>query len=133
MKKYLKFIPHIAFAAILLFMGAIGKLTGHENAVAMFTEINLFGQGEAFGRYLVGLGQLAAAIGIFFKPTRKLAAVLGIAIMLGAVYFHYVLELGAPVLPIVTAALGLWILGTTGCAGCKRQMCAGKTCEVTEE
>lgn len=133
MKKYLKYIPYLAFAGILLFMGAIGKLTGHEQAVAMFTEINLFGQGEALGRYLVGLGQLAAAIGVFFKPTRKLAAILGIVIMLGAMYFHYALELGAPVLAIVTAALGLWILGTTkGCGKCKKGMCSDGVCPVKE-
>ena len=130
MKKYLKFIPHVAFAGILIFMGAIGKLTGAAPAVSMFEQINLYGQGEAFGRILVGLGQLAAAVGVFFKATRKSGAVLGIAIMLGAVYFHYDLGLGAPVLPIVTAALGLWILSTTGCKGCGKGMCAGKTCNV---
>lgn len=130
MKKYLKFIPHVIFAGILIFMGAIGKLTAAEPAVMMFTQIDLLGQGEAFGRILVGLGQLAAAVGVFFKPTRKIAAVLGIAIMLGAVYYHYDLGLGAPVLPIVTAAFGLWILGTTGCKDCGKGICGGKTCPV---
>lgn len=130
MKKYIKFIPHVAFAAIMIFVGAFGKLTGAAPAVSMFTEINLFGQGEAFGRILVGLGQLGAAIGVFFKPTRKIAAALGIAIMLGAVYFDYVLELGAPLLPIITAALALWILSTAGCKGCSKGMCTGKTCAV---
>jgi len=130
MKKYLKFIPHIIFAGILVFMGAIGKLTGAEGSVSMFQEINLFGQGEVFGRILVGLGQLAAAVGVFFKPTRKIAAILGIAIMLGAIYFHYALELGAPTLPIITAALGLWILSTTGCKGCKKVVCSGKKCLI---
>lgn len=130
MKKYIKFIPHVAFAAIMIFVGAFGKLTGAAPAVSMFTEINLFGQGEAFGRILVGLGQLAAAVGVFFKPTRKIAAALGIAIMLGAIYFHYDLGLGAPILPIVTSALGLWILSTTGCKGCGKGACSGKTCPV---
>ena len=131
MKKYLKFIPHVAFAGILIFMGAIGKLTGAAPAVSMFEQINLFGQGEAFGRILVGLGQLAAAAGVFFKPTRKIAAILGIMIMLGAMYFHYALELGAPIFAIITAALGIWILSTTkGCGKCGKGLCAEGVCPV---
>ena len=130
MKKYLKFIPHVVFAGILVFMGALGKLTGAEPAVSMFQQINLFGQGEAFGRILVGLGQLAAAVGVFFASTRKIAVIVGVGIMLGAIYFHYALELGAPILPIITGALGLWILSTTGCKGCKKKMCSGTKCTV---
>lgn len=130
MKKYLKFIPHVIFAGILIFMGAIGKLTGAESAVFIFEQIDFFGQDESFGRILVGLGQLGAAIGVFFKPTRKIAVIIGIAIMLGAIYFHYALELGAPTVPIITAALGLWILSTTGCTGCKKVTCSGKTCAI---
>jgi len=56
MKKFIKYIPHIVFAVLMIGMGAFGKLTGAEQSVAMFETINLFGKGEMFGRILVGLG-----------------------------------------------------------------------------
>ncbi|MAQ77118.1 hypothetical protein CL684_01185 [Candidatus Campbellbacteria bacterium] len=136
MKKYLKFLPQVLFAAGLLFIGAIGKLTGAEPAVAMFQQINLFEQGEAFGRILVGLTQLFAAIGVFFRPTRKIAALAGIVTMIGAIYFHLTLFGGTIIMPVIVLLLGAWIFikGGCGCCGnkCGSKNCTSGTCSVEE-
>ena len=131
MKKVLKYLPQILFAAALVFMGALGKLTGADQAVAMFTDINLFGQVEAFGRILVGLLQLFAGVGVFFKPTRKLAAIVGIVVMAGAIYYHLTLLGGSPIVAIVVLILGVWIL-KKGCGCCKKKgTCdTSKTCDT---
>jgi hypothetical protein len=146
MKKLLKYLPQILFAAALIFMGAIGKLTGAAPAVDMFTQIDLFGQGEAFGRILVGLGQLAAGIGVFFKPTRKIAAVVGIVIMAGAIFYSVTLFGASPIIAIVVLALGVWILLKGGCKGCctkgacdsskkcdSGKCCEGETCDASKK
>jgi len=138
MKKVLNYLPHILFAAALIFMGAIGKLTGQAPAVGMFEQINLFGQGEAFGRILVGLGQLAAGIGVFFKPTRKLAAIIGIVIMAGAVFYSVTLFGASPIIPIVVLAFGVWILVKGECKGCCKkggcdEKCSDGTCDASKK
>lgn len=130
MKKYLKFIPHVIFAAALIFMGAIGKLTGAAPAVAMFEQINMFGLGEQFGRIAVGLGQLFAGIGVFFLATRKSAAVIGIAVMAGAVFYSVDLFQTSPIVPLVVMALGIYILLSGGCKGCAKGKCANGTCKA---
>lgn len=132
MKKFVKYIPHIAFAALMIGFGAIGKLTGAAPAVAMFETINLFGLGESTGRILVGLGQLFAGIGIFFPATRKSAAVIGMAIMAGAIYFHLTLFGGSPVLAIITFILSIYLLlSAKVCSTCcsKKSACNAGTCE----
>lgn len=130
MKKFLKLLPLILFAVSLIGLGAIGKLTGAAPAVEMFEQINLFGQGEAFGRILVGLGQLAAGIGVFFKPTRKIAAVLGLAIMAGAVAFHISVIGVAPIMyvAIATMALAIYIIFAGG--SCGHKTCSTGTCSA---
>ncbi|MFT7328032.1 MAG: hypothetical protein ACI870_000210 [Crocinitomicaceae bacterium] len=129
MKKYLKYIPHIAFAVLIIGFGAIGKLTGAAPAVEMFEAINLFGLGEQFGRIMVGLGQLFAGIGIFFVLTRKSSAVLGMAIMAGAVYFHLTIFGGSPALAIITFILAVYLLLTSKCCG-KKGTCESGTCSA---
>lgn len=130
MKKVLKMLPQILFAAALIFMGAIGKLTGQAPAVDMFTQIDFLGMGEQFGRIVVGLGELFAGVGVFFKPTRKIAAVLGIAVMAGAIFYHLTLLGGSPIIAIVTMALGIYILLAGGCKGCSKGKCEGGTCKA---
>ncbi len=123
MKKILTYLPHILFSAALLFVGAFGKLTGAAPAVAMFEQIDMFGFGEQFGRITVGLGQLFAGIGIFCKSTRKISAVIGIAIMAGAVFYHLTLFGGSPALPIVVMVLGIYILLKGDCKKCENGKC----------
>jgi len=130
MKKVLKMLPQILFAASLILMGAIGKITGAAPAVDMFTQIDLLGMGEQFGRLAVGFGQLFAGIGVFFKPTRKSAAVLGIAVMAGAIFYHLTLFGGSPAIAIATMALGIWILLSGKCGQCKSKKCEGETCKA---
>ncbi len=129
MKKFVKYIPHIAFAALMIGFGAIGKLTGAAPAVAMFEAIALFDQPENVGRILVGLGQLAAGIGIFFAATRKSAAVLGMALMAGAIYFHLTLIGGSPVLAIITFILSAYLL-LKGGKCCGKSTCGTGTCSA---
>jgi hypothetical protein len=130
MKKYLKFIPHVVFAAGLILLGAIGKLTGAAPAVAMFEQINMFGLGEQFGRIAVGLGQLFAGIGVFFVVTRKSAAVIGVAIMAGAVFYSIDLFGTSPVAPLIVMVLGIYILLAGGCKGCAKGKCSNGTCKA---
>lgn len=119
MKKYLKFLPHVVFAALLIFMGAYGKLTGNEQSVGLFKMLNLFGQPEYVGRYFVGLAQLFAGVGVFFKQTRKIAALVGVIVMAVAIYFHITSFGVATMAPaVVTFLAGLWIL-ITSCGCCK--------------
>lgn len=108
MKKYLPYLPHIIFAAALIFVGAIGKLIGTEGAKTMFEQMNVFGLGEQFGRIMVGLGQLAAGIGIFYKKSQKTAALLGSAIMAGAILYHVQFG-GTPILAIAVMILGFYL------------------------
>lgn len=123
MKKCSHFIPHILFAALLIGMGAYGKITGAESAKGLFEMLNIFNQPEYIGRYMVGIGEALAAIGVFFIATRKVAAILGISIMLGAVFFHVTLIGGSPLIPIIIIALGLWILNDATCRNCKGKKC----------
>ena len=94
----------------MIVMGAMGKLTGAEKAIGLFTKLDLFGMGESFGRYLIGGAELLAGIGIFFKSTRKIAAGLGIILMIGALYFHAtVLPLAAAGPAVITLLAAIWI------------------------
>jgi len=132
--KYFKYTLYIAFAALMIVAGAFGKLTGADQAVTMFESINLFDQGEAFGRILVGLGELAAGIGIFFAITRKTSAVLGMALMAGAIVFVVNGTIGGSVvLPIITFAIALAIFIMAPCYKCGKGMCGSGTCKVTKE
>lgn len=140
MKKYLKYIPHVIFAASLVFMGALGKLTGAEKSVELFKMLNLFGQPEYVGRYLIGLAQLFAGVGVFFKPTRKIAALVGTGVMAGAIYMHITAFGVATMAPaVITFLAGLWIfVKSCGCCmkKCNKGACKSKcnkgTCEVKE-
>lgn len=130
MKKVLNYVPHIIFAGAFIVLGAIGKLTGTAAAVDMFTQIDFLGMGEQFGRLTVGLGQLFAGIGIFFKPTRKIAAVLGIAIMAGAIFYSVTLFNMPVITPIIVMILGIYLLFKGGCAGCAKGKCEGGVCKA---
>lgn len=128
MKKFITYLPHIVFAALMIGFGALGKLVGAEPAVEMFSAINLFDKGEALGRILVGLGELGAGIGIFFAATRKISAVLGMAMMAGAMIFVVNGTIGGSVvLPALTFALALYLFVKSTC-GCKTAACKGGTC-----
>lgn len=122
MKKYLQYIPHVVFAASLIFMGAYGKLTGAEKAVGLFETLNLFGQPEYVGRYFVGLAQLFAGLGVFFKSTRKIAVIIGMIVMAVTIYMHitaFGVDTMAPA--VITFLAGAWIFKTS--CGCKKGMC----------
>ncbi len=107
-KCIIKNLPSIIFAIIIIGVGASGKLIGTPGSIAMFTELSILGKSEAFGRILVGLGQLAAGVGVLFNPTRKISAVLGMAIMGGAAAYHLAgIIPGSPAL-----AIAMFILAT---------------------
>lgn len=131
MKKYLKYIPYIIFAYFMLVMGAMGKLSGAEKAVGLFTKLDLFGMGEAFGRYLIGGAELLAGLGIFFKSTQKYAAGLGIILMLGALYFHAtVLGLAMAGPAVVTLLVAIWIFVKSKTPSHDHSKCTDGTCEI---
>ena len=127
MKKFFSYLPHILFAVALIVMGAFGKLTGHPMAVAMFEQINLFGWGETAPRVLVGLAQLFAGVGVFFPGTRKMAAIIGIAIMAAAINYTVTLFGGPVTIPVIVMLLGIWILFKGNCVVCCKK-CDTGTC-----
>ena len=137
MKKYLSYLPHVIFAAALILVGSIGKLTGSESAVTMFTDIDMFGLGERFGRLAVGLGELGAGIGIFFAATRRMSALIGSAIMAGAIFFHVSLFGGSPLFAIVIMLIGFYLFLKPGCCNTpcakKCESECKKTCSHKEE
>lgn len=88
MKKIIKKkFPYIVIAVILL-QTLFYKFTAHPESVALFTQVNLFGLGEAFGRIFVGVLEFLVSIGIFISKTRKISLIGVIGLMFGAVYFH---------------------------------------------
>lgn len=98
----MKYVTWAAMAVITLvmLMGGAMKLTGQEMALKSFADLGLPGWFATF----IGVCEIAGAIGLWLRPTSRLAA-LGIgAIMLGALYYHVTfppVEAGVPALVVL--------------------------------
>jgi len=86
----------------------IGKLLGDENTVRTFSEI---GAGQWF-RYLVGMLEVSAAVGLLVPRLCGVAATVLVGVMTGAVATElFLLTDGDPVVPLillVLAAIVAW-------------------------
>ena len=108
--KYVNYIVMILVSLVML-MGAALKLSGNEVALQSFVNLGL---PSWFGTF-IGVCELLGAIGLWLRPTSRLAA-MGIAvIMLGAIYYHVMfppIEAGIPA-AVVLLCCG-WIIGRKG-------------------
>lgn len=112
MKNYLKFVPHIlAVICSLVFLDSLRfKFTNHPNTQEIFGRLNewaaslgadgLFAQTGLFSQYTIGVAELIASalllLGIVpkFRSFQPLGALLGLAVMTGAISFHLFTPLG---------------------------------------
>lgn len=95
----------------IMLAGAIGKLSGLTAAHHSFADLGL---PPWFG-YMIGLCELAGAVGLWFHQTSRLAAMGVATIMVGAIYYH----LSYPPLPAGLPALlvllcSVWIVSNGG-------------------
>jgi uncharacterized membrane protein YphA (DoxX/SURF4 family) len=60
------------------------KFTGHEQSVALFTELGM----EPWGRIGTGVLELIASLLILYPRTTGYGAALGLGLMGGAIFFH---------------------------------------------
>ncbi|MCI5050767.1 MAG: DoxX family protein [Candidatus Pacebacteria bacterium] len=82
-----KYWAHIIIAIILL-QTLFYKFSAHPESVTLFTELQLFGLPEAYGRIGVGVAELLVSIGLFIKPSERESLFGVMALMAGALYFH---------------------------------------------
>lgn len=95
--------------ATLFVLASLGKITGHEMTVEMFTE---WGYAPWF-MYLIGVLEIAGAVGLLV-PKLWRWAILGLEIlMLGAVYTHLTndegLQVIRPLIFLVILAIVWWL------------------------
>jgi len=112
MDKVKRFMPHIlaAFCSLIFLDSLRYKFTNHPNTQEIFGRLDewaaslgaggLFAQTGLFSQYVIGAAELVASalllIG-FLQPFRRLqgfGALLGLAIMTGAISFHLFTPLG---------------------------------------
>ena len=86
-KTIIKYIPNVIVAFILLQTLAF-KFTGHAQSVELFEQLNLLGMDESVGRIGTGIIELLVGIGLLIPKFAKKAALGGMALMLGALFFH---------------------------------------------
>jgi uncharacterized membrane protein YphA (DoxX/SURF4 family) len=86
-RKILQKLPYLIIAVVLL-QTLSYKFTAHAESVALFSQINLFGLPEVYGRLGVGIVELLVSIGLFIPYLRRISLVGVVALMSGAVYFH---------------------------------------------
>lgn len=92
--------------SIIFVMAAFAKLSGNPMETALFASVHL-----EHVRVLIGILEVLVVIGLWIRATRRLAAVLGIAIMGGAVAIS--LSIGqtyGALIPAIIIVL-LWIVG----------------------
>ena len=112
MANITKYIPHgLAIFSSIIFLDSLRyKFTNHPNTVEIFTRLNdwvdsfgaggLFAQTGLFSQYVIGMAELAASLllvlGIFpaLRRLQGLGALLGAAVMSGAISFHLFTPLG---------------------------------------
>lgn len=71
-------------AAVILLQTLFYKFSGHEESVYIFSTVGM----EPWGRYLVGIMELIAAILLISPHLYWLGGLLGMALMAGAIFFH---------------------------------------------
>jgi uncharacterized membrane protein YphA (DoxX/SURF4 family) len=70
--------------AIIMLQTLYFKFTAHPQSVKLFTILGM----EPWGRIGIGVFELIAAILLMINRTKLLGALLGIGLMLGAIFFH---------------------------------------------
>lgn len=88
MTKIIYWVIRIVPALILL-QSLYFKFTAHPNAVHIFTELGV----EPYGRIGLGIFELITAILLLVPKTAYYGAVLGVLLMIGAIFSH-ILVLG---------------------------------------
>jgi uncharacterized membrane protein YphA (DoxX/SURF4 family) len=71
-------------AAVILLQTLYFKFTGHPESVKLFTQIGM----EPYGRIGTGVLELIAAVLLLIPRFTGYGAILGLALMTGAIYFH---------------------------------------------
>ena len=71
-------------AAIIMLQTLYFKFSAHPDSVHIFTAIGM----EPWGRYGTGIMELIAAIVLLFPRISWVGAVLGMGLMVGAIFFH---------------------------------------------
>jgi uncharacterized membrane protein YphA (DoxX/SURF4 family) len=112
MQKYFKFIPHILaiFCSAIFIESLRFKFTDHPNTQEIFGRLNdwaaslgadgLFAHSGLFSQYVIGSAELVASslliLGILpkFRRLQALGALIGLAVMSGAISFHLFTPLG---------------------------------------
>ena len=87
--------------AVAFLMAGAAKLSGAEEMIAMYDQIG-FGQ---WFRYLTGILEVTAAIGLLIPRTSLYASALLICVMIGAVVTHLFLIGGSAIPAIVLGSL----------------------------
>jgi uncharacterized membrane protein YphA (DoxX/SURF4 family) len=94
MKKNYLIIALRLIAAIIMLQTLYFKFTAHPEAVHIFSTIGM----EPYGRIGVGVGELIASTMLLIPATVWMGAVLGIGLMMGALFFHLTTPLGIQVM-----------------------------------
>ena len=94
----------IAYVIFVFIQSLFYKFTGSEQTEIIFATIAQWMSGvgldgiapafETYGGYLIGTAELIASILLLMQNTRRLGALLGLAIISGAIYFHLFTPLG---------------------------------------
>lgn len=71
-------------AAIILAQTLYFKFTGHEESVFIFTAVGM----EPWGRYLIGILELVAAVLLVIPGIYWIGGLLGMGLMAGAIFLH---------------------------------------------
>jgi uncharacterized membrane protein YphA (DoxX/SURF4 family) len=115
--------PYILWAlslyiAFVFVQSLFFKFSGSKESIYIFSTIrdwsgiSLF---EPFGRWAIGLSELAASTLLLVPRTRIFGAALGIGIMTGAIFFHLFSPLGIEVMGdgglLFGLACGVWVSG----------------------
>lgn len=74
----------VVVAAVILIYNAYIKLSSNPGAVQLFSGLGL----EPFGRFTIGLLELAASVLLIFPGTVKYGAILGSILMSGVIVIH---------------------------------------------
>ena len=73
-----------AVACYMLVQAGLGKLSGSKNDIYVFTTLGM----EPFGRYLIGILEVLAGLGLLHPLSAALSAFLGTGILTGALLAH---------------------------------------------
>ena len=105
-------------AALIMLQTLFFKFTGSEESVYIFTAVGM----EPWGRIMVGLLELIAAVLLLINPVAWLGALLALGLMSGAIFMHLTL-LGIAVqgdggqlfaYALIVAACSLFVLAMNG-------------------